>query len=90
MKESGMTYYKKLLGYYEMPAFLIKYLDTPCLTRLQNVGYFCGMDYASKDIYDFSEYISSKFTIEEMVKKCIIALKKEEQENKLKKIVMDF
>ena len=58
MKKSGMTYYKELLGYYEMPAFLIKYLDTPCLTRLKNVGYFCGMDYASKDIYQFKEYIS--------------------------------
>lgn len=39
---------------------------------------------------DFSEYISSKSNIEELVKKCIIALKKEEQENKLKKIAKDF
>ena len=38
----------------------------------------------------FSKYIGSKSNVEEMVKKCIIAFKKEEQENKLKKIVMDF
>ena len=48
--------YLKLLG--EVPEFLDKYLKTPSILRLKNVGYFCGMDYASKDIYDFSEYIS--------------------------------
>ena len=34
------------------------YLDDPYLQRLKDVGYFCGMDYASKDIYQFREYIS--------------------------------
>lgn len=46
------------LGNLQMPEFLIKYLQTPTLLRLKNIGYFCGMDYASKNIYDFSEYIS--------------------------------
>lgn len=40
------------------PEFLNKYLDTPSLNRLKKVGYFCGMDYASDDVYSFSEYIS--------------------------------
>lgn len=42
----------------KIPRFLNKYLEVPCLVRLKNIGYFCGMDYASKDIYNFSEYIS--------------------------------
>ena len=50
--------YLKILGYNNLPDFLIKYLQTPSLLRLKKVGYFCGMDYASKDIYDFTEYIS--------------------------------
>ena len=49
-------YYKKLLG--EEPEFIKKYLKSPSLKRLKKVGYFCGMDYASKDIYDFKDYIS--------------------------------
>ncbi len=51
-----MNYYKELLG--EVPPFLEKYLLDPNLIRLKKVGYFCGMDYASKDIYDFSEKIT--------------------------------
>ena len=50
--------YIKLLDYENIPEFLKKYLLCPSLIRLKNVGYFCGMDFASKDIYDFSEYIS--------------------------------
>ena len=50
------NYYLSLLG--EIPYFLEKYLTVPCLLRLKDVGYFCGMDYASEDIYDFGEYIS--------------------------------
>ena len=53
-----LEYYLDLLGYNNMPEFLIKYLNVPSLVRLKKVGYFCGMDYASKDIYDFREYIS--------------------------------
>jgi len=50
--------YLELLIEDEIPHFLKKYLMIPALIRLKNVGYFCGMDYASKDIYDFGEYIS--------------------------------
>ncbi len=53
-----LEYYLNLLGYNEIPDFLVKYLMVPSLVRLKKVGYFCGMDYASKNIYDFREYIS--------------------------------
>ena len=53
-----LEYYLNELGYSNIPNFLIKYLKTPSLLRLKKVGYFCGMDYASKDIYNFSEYIT--------------------------------
>lgn len=53
-----LKYYLEKLGYSNLPSFLIKYLETPSLLRLKKVGYFCGMDYASKEIYDFREYIS--------------------------------
>lgn len=53
-----LKYYLELLGYFDMPEFIVKYLKCPSLIRLKDVGYFCGMDYASKDIYDFREYIS--------------------------------
>lgn len=51
-----LEYYKELLG--EVPSFLEKYLLDSNLERLKKVGYFCGMDYASKDIYDFREKIT--------------------------------
>ncbi len=53
-----LNYYKEQLGFSIIPDFLVKYLKTPSLLRLQKVGYFCGMDYASKEIYNFKEYIS--------------------------------
>lgn len=51
-------YYLTLLLDNNFPSFLVKYLKCPSLLRLRNVGYFCGMDYASENIYDFGEYIS--------------------------------
>lgn len=51
-------YYFNLLGYPEIPSFLNKYLVAPSLVRLKEIGYFCGMDYASQSIYPFKEYIS--------------------------------
>jgi hypothetical protein len=51
-------FYREQLINKGYPDFLIKYLECPSLLRLRKVGYFCGMDYASKDIYDFDEYIS--------------------------------
>lgn len=53
-----LKFYLNKLEYSRMPEFLEKYLECPSLLRLKKVGYFCGMDYASKDIYDFREYIS--------------------------------
>lgn len=51
-------YYLTKLGIKNIPSFLQKYLESPSIKRLQKVGYFCGMDYASKHIYQFSEYIT--------------------------------
>ena len=53
-----LLHYLNELNYQNMPEFLNKYLLCPSLIRLKNIGYFCGMDYASKDVYDFKEYIS--------------------------------
>ena len=57
-KKPYYNYYLNLLQENESPKFLEKYLKTPSLLRLQKVGYLCGMQYASKDIYDFKEDIS--------------------------------
>ncbi len=51
-----LDYYKALLG--PIPNFLDKYLQVPTLKRLKKVSYFCGMTYASKEIYQFKENIS--------------------------------
>ena len=51
-----LDYYLKQLG--EIPPFLDKYLKSPSLLRLKGIGYFCGMDYASKEVYPFEEKIT--------------------------------
>lgn len=56
--DSKYNYYFSLLNKEGIPDFLLKYLNCPSLLRIKKVGYFCGMDYASNDIYDFGEYIS--------------------------------
>lgn len=53
-----LEYYLNKLNYQDMPSFLEKYLECHSIIRLKHIGYFCGMDYASKDIYNFSEYIT--------------------------------
>lgn len=58
MKKSLFEFYLDKLEYNLRPKFLDKYLSVPCLTRLKKIGYFCGMDYASKDIYNFKEHIT--------------------------------
>jgi HD superfamily phosphohydrolase len=58
MKKRFVDWYLEMLGYNNIPSFLEKYLVVPSLVRLKNIGYFCGMDYASKDIYDFKDKIS--------------------------------
>ena len=52
-----LDYYKELLDIDDVD-FIKKYLNIPSINRIKSIGYFCGMDYASKDIYDFGEYVS--------------------------------
>lgn len=56
--KSILSRYLEILDYENRPKFIDKYLKVPSLLRLKKVGYFCGMDYASKEIYSFGEYIS--------------------------------
>ncbi len=58
MQNSLYNEYLSLISKSQIPNFLQKYLTVPSLVRLKNIGYFCGMDYASKNIYDFKEKIS--------------------------------
>ena len=53
-----LNQYFNLLEEYQKPEFLNKYLSSKSLNRLKKVCYFCGMDYGSKDIYDFKEQVS--------------------------------
>ena len=53
-----LEYYFNKLDYNNRPEFLNKYLKAPCLLRLKGISYLCGMDYASKDIYNFKEKIT--------------------------------
>ena len=53
-----LDFYQRKLKQLSDHSFLEGFLKDPLLKRLRSVGYFCGMDYASKDIYNFSEYIS--------------------------------
>jgi hypothetical protein len=57
-RNNNIQEYINFLG--PIPNFLEKYLSLRILTRLKKVGYFCGMDYASSDIYLF-EYKISRF-----------------------------
>lgn len=52
------NYYLNLLYDKEAYDILNKYFMCPSLNRLKGVSYFCGMDYASKDIYNFKETIT--------------------------------
>lgn len=50
--------YLGMLAKNGIPDFENKFLFSYSLQRLKSRGYFCGMDFASKDVYKFSEYIS--------------------------------
>ena len=41
-----------------MPGWLYKYLDLDILQRLHGISFFCGMDYASKAMYNFKFPVS--------------------------------
>ena len=56
MSKPNIQEYINILG--DIPSFLNKYLELKILKRLKRVGYFCGMDYGSKHIYDFGYKIS--------------------------------
>lgn len=56
MSKPNIQEYINMLG--DIPSFLNKYLELKILKRLKRVGYFCGMDYGSKHIYDFGYKIS--------------------------------
>ena len=58
VNNSFINIYLEMLDYDKTPKILEKYLLSPSLSRLKNVGYFCGMDFASKDVYNFKEKIS--------------------------------
>lgn len=58
MQSNLYNEYLNLLSKNGIPEFLQKYLTVPSLVRLKNIGYFCGMDYASKQVYNFKEKIS--------------------------------
>lgn len=41
------------------PSFLIPFIETKTMMRLKDIGYFCGMDYGNKKVYDFKFYLST-------------------------------
>ena len=53
-----MNIYDYIDNICEIPDFLKKYLSVDILVRLKDISYFCGMDYASKHIYDFKYKIT--------------------------------
>lgn len=58
MKKKIYDIYLKILSKDGIPSFLNKYLSLKSINRLKNICYFCGMDYASKDIYKFKEKVT--------------------------------
>lgn len=58
MRKTILESYFDILEYKKRPKDLDKYLLSPSLRRLKQVGYFCGMDYASTEVYDFLEEVS--------------------------------
>ena len=53
--EDYLAYQKYICS---VPDFLKKYLELDILKRLEDISVLCGMDYASKHIYDFEFYMS--------------------------------
>ena len=53
-----MNIYTYINNICEIPEFLNKYLSIDILIRLKDISYFCGMDYASREIYDFKYKIT--------------------------------
>lgn len=73
MNQNLLQFYFHILNYETRPEFLDKYLKVPCLLRLKKIEYFCGIHYASKNIYDFKEYITRydhSITVALLIWKC--------------------
>lgn len=49
-------YFKTLSSVF--PRFLIPYIETPTMSRLQGVSYFCGMEQGPVGVYNFKYYLS--------------------------------
>ena len=55
---SEIKEYFKILCPSGIPKFLISFIESKTLMRLSKISYFCGMEYGSKDIYDFKYFYS--------------------------------
>lgn len=55
---TGEEYIKYQKSICEIPEWLKKYLSLDIMERLKDISLLCGMEYASKDIYDFKLYVS--------------------------------
>lgn len=42
----------------DFPSFLIPYIETKTMMRLNNISFFCAMEYGNKELYQFKYYIS--------------------------------
>ena len=40
------------------PRFIIPYIETPTMERLNKVSYFCGMEHGPKEVYNFKYFLS--------------------------------
>lgn len=58
MKSNYINEYHQILAN-DLPLEINKYLAVPEIKRLEKIGYFCGMDYCSKAIYDMKFYYST-------------------------------
>ena len=50
--EQDYRIYQEFL--WDIPSFLYKYMELDIIQRLKEITFLCGMDYASKDMYNFS------------------------------------
>lgn len=57
-KKEIFMYYYHLLGDKKFALEYAKYLKAPSLLRLQKISYFCYVDYASKNVFNFKEHIT--------------------------------
>lgn len=56
LNEELKKYFKIISN--EFPLFLIPYIETKTMMRLNNISFFCAMEYGNKDLYKFKYYVS--------------------------------